>query len=337
MKTIVLTGGGTAGHIMPNLALLSELKKNFETICYIGAKGGLEETLAPKYGLQLYLTDAVKLDRAHIMSNFKIPFKLKTSIDEAKKILAELKPDLVFSKGGYVSLPVCFAAKKLNIPVVIHESDYSLGLANKIVASFAKKVLTSFKETCKTGILVGNPVRDEIFKGDKTIYAKKLNLSPKKNLLFFGGSLGASSINNFIYQNLDKLCENYNILHIAGKTADKTIKHNNYYQFEFVNDIEHLFALADLVIARGGASSLAELSALNKKTVVVPLPKGASRGDQLQNAESYKKLGKVEVLLQENLNFENLNQLLSKLLAEKLVTTKSLIPNKLIVSHLVEL
>lgn len=336
MKTIILTGGGTAGHIMPNLALLPELRKHFDKIIYLGAKGGLEEKIVPEYNIPLHLIDAVKFDREHIFSNFKIPLKLKKATNDAVKLLENIKPNVIFSKGGYVGLPICFAAKKLNIPYVIHESDFSMGLANKLVAKNAKKVLISFEETYKKGILVGTPIREEIFNGNKNIYKQKLNLLNKKTILIFGGSLGAKSINEFIYKNLDCLCEKYNVLHISGKSGNLEIKHKNYFQFNFVNDIQNLFALADVIVTRGGASSLAEITALNKKAVVIPLPKGASRGDQIQNAQSYQKKGKVEVILQENLQLENFSSVIENLLLKTTSKEKEPSPNKVIATHLAD-
>lgn len=305
MPTIILTGGGTAGHIIPNLALLDELRKYFDSIHYIGGSG-MEKNLVPKENIPFHMTKTVKFDRSKWGKNLQIPTALFQGISEAKKVMKIIKPDVIFSKGGYVSLPACFAAKSFKIPVVIHESDYTMGLANKITAGFAKKVLTSFPET-PNGIFVGNPIRNSIFKGTKDNIKENLDLNKnKKNILIFGGSLGSEAINNTVYKGLDLFCLKYNIIHISGKTGDFNIKHKNYNQFVFVDNIQDYYNLADCVVSRAGANSLAEIAALGLKSICIPLPSGNSRGDQIDNAVSYQKRGLTEVLLQEDLYAESL-------------------------------
>lgn len=305
MYKIVLTGGGTGGHIIPNLALVPCLKKYFDQIHYIGSNG-IEKELVAKENLFFHATDAIKLDRSHFMKNFKIPFVLMKSIREAKIILQKIQPSVIFSKGGYVSLPTCFAAKQLNIPIVIHESDMSLGLANRVVARFASLVITSFEET-KEGEYIGNPVREEIFSGSKERAIKNYNIkNDKPVILIVGGSSGSTAINEVVYQSLPKLTQKYNVIHISGKLGDFNKKHSGYTQIEYAYDINDLYALADIVVSRAGANALSELAALGKRTLAIPLPKGSSRGDQIENALSYKKKGFLAILEQSNLNAETL-------------------------------
>lgn len=304
MKTIILTGGGTAGHIIPNLALVPELRKYFDSIHYFGGNG-MEENLVTNAGIPFHKTTVVKFDRSKIFSNLKIPFLLQKGINEAKELITFIKPDVVFSKGGYAALPVCFAAKKLGIPVVCHESDYTLGLANKIVSSFAAKTLTSFPET-KGGIYVGSPVREEFY-SKKPSYCEVPNMDArKKTLLVCGGSLGSSAINNVIYSVLPVLLKNYNVIHISGKTGDFNVKRNNYYQCSYAPDFPALMRRADLVICRAGSNTLFEAAATGIRCIAIPLPKGASRGDQILNAKSFEKHGYCEVLPQEKLCPETL-------------------------------
>ena len=317
MSTAVLTGGGTAGHDTRALSLIPELRKHFTEIVFIGGNG-MEKELVKQANIPFYSTDTVKLHRKKIWKNFKIPFVLAKGISEATKILKTLSPDVVFSKGGYASLPTCFAAKKLGIPIVVHESDYTMGVANKIVSRFAAKTITSFPET-KGGECLGNPVRKELFCGNSQQAKEKYGLSPsKKTILITGGSLGALALNEVVYRGLEKLTSLYNIIHISGKKGNFNIKSNNYIQLPFAYDMADLYAVSDCVVARGGANTLAEIAALGKKAVIVPLPKGNSRGDQEDNARSYEKKGLVEVLPQEELFVESLLAKIALALNKKL-------------------
>ncbi|HHT83629.1 MAG: undecaprenyldiphospho-muramoylpentapeptide beta-N-acetylglucosaminyltransferase [Christensenellales bacterium] len=312
MRTIVLTGGGTGGHIIPNLALIPYLKKHFDQIHYIGSDGP-EKDIVPDYGIIFHQTDAVKLDRIRLMNNFKIPFVLIKSIKQARRLLKQIKPSAVFSKGGYVSLPTCFAARLEQIPVVAHESDMSLGLANKIVSKFAQAVITSFEET-KKGEYIGNPIRNEIFQGKKEKALQKYKIkSDKPIVLIFGGSSGSAAINDVVYQSLPMLTQRYSIVHIAGKRGAFDIKRPYYTQMEYAKDIYDLYAAAEVVVSRAGANTLSELAALNKKMLVIPLPKTSSRGDQIENALSYQKKGLAVMLEQKNLNPKTLIENIDKL------------------------
>ncbi|MFI3229218.1 MAG: UDP-N-acetylglucosamine--N-acetylmuramyl-(pentapeptide) pyrophosphoryl-undecaprenol N-acetylglucosamine transferase [Bacillota bacterium] len=296
MATIVLCGGGTAGHIMPNIALLPELHKHFDKIAYIGGDG-METKLIPQYNLPFYKTSVVKLNRTHLMTNFAIPFALKGAIAEAKDILQMLDADIIFSKGGYAALPTTFAGKKLGIPVITHESDYSMGVANKLINMFSTATLTSFPETTG-GECLGTPIRESITTGSAIKAQDKYPmLQNKPYILIFGGSLGAQFINELVDKNISKLTAQYNIIHISG--SGEELRTPSYIHLPFTKDIGDLMALADLVIMRGGANSLAEVTALGKRAICIPLPKGASRGDQVENAKSYAKRNLITVLPQD--------------------------------------
>ena len=271
----------------------------------------MEKDLVTASGIPFRSVSVVKFDRKNPFNNLKIPAKLIKGTAEAEEIFGFVKPDVVFAKGGYASLPACFAAKKLSVPVVVHESDYSFGLANKIIKKFAAVTLTSFPET--GGKCVGNPVRREILCGNKyrakTFYPVNPN---KKTVLIFGGSSGATKINETVYAGLDELTEKYNIIHIAGKNGDFTKERKDYYQIRYTSDIADIFALCDVAVSRGGANALSELAALNKPAVIIPLPKGTSSGDQLDNAISYKKRGYFEILSQNELTVDSLIAAINK-------------------------
>ncbi|MDD4110604.1 MAG: undecaprenyldiphospho-muramoylpentapeptide beta-N-acetylglucosaminyltransferase [Clostridia bacterium] len=316
MKTIVLAGGGTAGHVMPNLALIPELKKYFQKIVYIGTTNGIENKILKNIkNIDFKTIDTPRFIRKLTFKNLAIPFKLLKSIKEARKMLKDINPNIVFSKGGYVSIPVAIAAWSLKIPVLTHESDFSLGLANKLISKFAKYTLTSFEETAKNKkkfIYSGSPIREQIFKGNSQNL--KLNFdNNKKTLLILGGSLGAKAINDFIDYYLDKLLLNYNILHITGKGKLNNKKIKNYFAVEYVDNIEDYFSVADYVISRAGANVVFELMALEKLTVFIPLPKKESRGDQIQNAKYFFNKNMCEILLQDELNINNLLKTLNNL------------------------
>lgn len=323
MKTIILTGGGTAGHVMPNIALLPELKKHFNNIIYMGTNG-IEKQIAESYNLPFCEISAAKLIRKSIFKNITLPFKLICSISQSKKILKKIKPDIVFSKGGFVALPVVIACKKLGIPVISHESDLSMGLANKIILKYATLVLTSFEITAKNKkkcLHVGSPIRQEIFNGDKQKAFEICGFknTTKKTILFFGGSLGANAINQILVSCVKDLTKDYNIIHITGKNNKTNITESGYYEIEFTNDIQDFFALSDIVVSRAGANSLFELLALKKPMILIPLPKGNSRGDQVENAKYFAVKGYATVILQENLNKTMLIKTIKDLNTKRLI------------------
>ena len=308
MKKIVLTGGGTGGHVIPHLALIDNLKNDY-IIHYVGTNG-IEKDIISKYPeIKFHTIDAVKFDRKKLLKIFSIPFKLLKSINQAKKILKDINPDVIFSKGGYVSIPVVFAGHKLDIPIISHESDLSMGLANKLIYRKCNAMCTSFKETAtkRKMIYTGPPIREKLFKGDKEKGYKitKFNNS-KKTLLFIGGSTGAKIINDFVYKNIQKLTQIYNIIHICGKGKKQEFSLPSYYQVEFTNDIEDLLTITDIVISRAGSNAIFEFLALKKPMILIPLPKGSSRGDQIENAKLFDKNKYASVIYQENLTYDNL-------------------------------
>lgn len=321
MSTIVLTGGGTAGHIIPNLSLIPYLKPHFDKFYYIGTKGGMEEKLVQDAGLQFFGITTAKLKRQFTPDNFTIPFKIIKGFNQAKKVLKDIKPDVVFSKGGYVSVPVVYASKSLGIPVITHESDLSIGLANKIISPCAEKVLTAFPETAKQvdkGEFVGSPIRKDLFDYDKKSALAYYGFNGEKPIiLVLGGSQGSKVINNCIESITKELLPRFDILHICGKGNLPTEKANGKVTIEFEPDIKKAFAIADLAVTRAGANSLFELFALNIPAVAIPLKKGASRGDQIQNADYFYKKGLLTVVYEENLTAESLLSAITSTYADR--------------------
>lgn len=309
MSAIILTGGGTAGHCTPNLALIPYLKNDFDKIYYIGSENGIEKELVTREKIPYYSVPTAKLSRSFTLKNFAIPFTVSLGVRHAGKILDELKPDVVFSKGGYVAVPVVIAAAKRKIPVVSHESDYSMGLANKLTAKYCKKVLTAFPDTAKTiknGEYVGAPLRQSLFNATASPSFFGFN-DDKPVLLATGGSLGAQAINSAVLSALDELLPRYNVIHVCGKgnLPDKKPQ-NGYYVTEFLPQIEKAFACASVCVTRAGANSLFEIMSLKIPCVLIPLPKGASRGDQILNAEYFQKYGLAYVLPQHALTADSL-------------------------------
>ncbi|MBP3422183.1 MAG: UDP-N-acetylglucosamine--N-acetylmuramyl-(pentapeptide) pyrophosphoryl-undecaprenol N-acetylglucosamine transferase [Clostridia bacterium] len=308
MKKILFTGGGSAGHVIPNVALMEELISQGKTdVCYMGT-AGIEKTIVTERKIPFYTISCPKLVRGKnlsaIKNNLRIPFAFKQAVKEAEKGLTLFRPDLVFSKGGYVALPVIFAAKKMGIPCIAHESDFSLGLANRLSAKKCKTVLTAFPETAKglkNGKYGGAPIRRSVLSANREEERKKLGLSNKqKVLLVFGGGSGSKAINEALRSRLSSLTKKYYILHVCGKgnAVENTFK--NYRQIEFATDMGSLYASSDLVISRAGAGTVFELLALKKPSLLIPLA-GATRGDQKQNAEYFHAKGLCRVLPQERL------------------------------------
>ena len=301
MKKIVLTGGGTAGHIYPALALLPELK-DYE-VYYIGSNSLEKEILKNHTDIKFYEISAVKLQRKLTFKNLLIPFKLFKAIKKAKEVLKEIKPNVVFSKGGYVSLPVVYASKKLGIPVISHESDLSMGLANKLILKKCDVMCTSFPETMKTNtkcVYTGQPIRQELLCGNGSI-VKQMFPCVKSILLVIGGSQGAKFINEVIWANVDVLTKDFNILHVCGKgNLNKRIKNPSYKQFEYVSNIGDFYAGTSIAISRAGCGVISELKANKIPSLLIPLSKKCSRGDQIENAKLYCKYGYCEMLEEED-------------------------------------
>jgi UDP-N-acetylglucosamine--N-acetylmuramyl-(pentapeptide) pyrophosphoryl-undecaprenol N-acetylglucosamine transferase len=308
MQKILFTGGGSAGHVIPNLALIEELLSQGKTdVCYMGTSG-IEKRLITAQKIPYYTVECPKLIRgngfAGLKNNLRIPFALHKAVKEAEKGLKIFQPDLVFSKGGFVSLPAVLAASKLNIPCIAHESDFSIGLANRLSAKKCKLLLTAFPETAQTlknGKYGGAPIRRAILSADRAKARASLSISDKeKVLLVFGGGSGSKAINDALRARLHSLTQKYTVLHICGRGNEAENNFKKYRQFPFVLDMGSMYACADLVIARAGAGTVFELLALKKPAILIPL-EGASRGDQKENAEYFRKRGLCRVLPQERL------------------------------------
>ena len=309
MKRIVLTGGGTAGHVTPNIALIPRLRELNYDICYIGSYDGIEKKLIEEFHIPYYGISSGKLRRYFDPKNFSDPFKVLKGISEARRTLKELKPDIVFSKGGFVSVPVVLAAKRLHIPVIIHESDLTPGLANKICIPSAAKVCCNFPETLShlpagNAVLTGSPIRQELLRGNAIAALEFCHFTANKPvILVMGGSLGSAAINDTIRGVLPELLKNFQVIHLCGK--GKLDPHltdvQGYVQFEYIKDeLRDLFALADIVISRAGANAICELLALHKPNILIPLSAKASRGDQILNARSFEAQGFSIVLEEES-------------------------------------
>lgn len=322
MKKIALTGGGTAGHITPNLALIPELKKRGFDIIYIGSSSGMDREIIEKRNIPFFGVTADKLRRYIDFKNFFMPANVVKGIGEAIKILKENKVNIIFSKGGYVAVPVVIAAARLRIPVISHEADFTPGLANKIATPLSKKICCNFEETLKQlgkkGVFTGCPIRKELLAGNKKKGLEFLDFKDDKPILFVtGGSLGSKYINDLIRNNIDEILKEFNIVHSCGKgKLDDKIKLEGYRQFELLTtDLPDVFAASDLVVSRAGANVIFELLALKKPNLLIPLSTRASRGDQILNANSFMKKNYSVVLLEEDqdknpeLFFKKLNEL----------------------------
>ena len=309
MKKIVLTGGGTAGHVTPNIALMPSLKEAGFEISYIGSYEGIEKGLIEKIGIPYYGVSTGKFRRYMDVRNFSDPFRVLKGISEAKKLLRDMAPDVVFSKGGFVSVPVVKAAASLKIPCVVHESDFTPGLANKICFPLAKTVCCDFPETMDMlpegkGVLTGSPVRKELLDGNAEKGREMCGFTDEKPVLMVtGGSQGASAVNQAIRDALPKLLQQFNVVHLCGKDKmdNLLLTKEGYKQFEYVTDgLADLFAMADVVVSRAGANSIFELLTLRKPNILIPLPGG--RGDQILNAESFQQQGFSVAIDQDDLS-----------------------------------
>ena len=310
-KRIVMTGGGTAGHVTPNIALMPALKDAGYDITYIGSYNGMEKELIEAQKIPYIGISSGKLRRYFDWKNFSDPFKVLKGYSQAVSALKKIKPDVVFSKGGFVSVPVVLAAKRCHIPAIIHESDITPGLANRIAIKGAKKVCCNFPETMKylptdKAVLTGSPIRQELFKGNADA-ARTLCGFPDRSkpvLLIVGGSSGSKVVNEAVRKILPELLEEFYIIHLCGKgNLEEHLKGViGYAQFEYASsELTDMFALADMAISRAGANSICELLALHKPNILIPLSAAASRGDQILNAKSFQKQGFSYVIEEEAL------------------------------------
>lgn len=322
MKKIILTGGGSAGHVTPNIALFPKLKSLGFEIQYIGTKDGIERNIIGKEDIKYHCISSGKLRRYFDVKNFSDPFKVIKGIFECISIMKSEKPDIVFSKGGFVSVPVVIGAHFCHVPVIAHESDLTPGLANRISERYCTKICVTFPETVdkiKDGkaILTGTPIRNKILEGSKLLGLKFCGFDGTKPvLLIIGGSLGSRFINDCVRNSLSKLLEKYDIVHVCGKgNLDKELENIiGYRQFEYLNEeLPHVMQAADIIISRAGANLIFEILAIKKPNLLIPLSRKSSRGDQILNAESFKKSGFSKVIYEEEITSEvlinNLNEL----------------------------
>ena len=317
MKRILLTGGGTAGHVTPNIALLPRLRELGYEISYMGSYDGIEKKLIEELQIPYYGISSGKLRRYFDPKNFTDPFKVIKGYGEACRIMKKLSPDVLFSKGGFVSVPVVLAARRYHVPTIIHESDMTPGLANKLCIPSAKKVCCNFPETIQylprdKAVLTGSPIRQELLKGDRLHALRFTGLSANRPvILVMGGSMGAAAVNEAVRRILPTLLKEFQVVHLCGAgKLDPSLGHlAGYVQYEYIkNELKDLFALADIVISRAGANAICELLALKKPSLLIPLSAAASRGDQILNARSFEKQGFSMVLEEEEITNEALLQ-----------------------------
>lgn len=313
MKKIVLTGGGTAGHVTPNIALLPALSRAGYEISYMGSYDGIEKKLIADFAIPYTGISTGKLRRYLDIKNLTDPFRVLKGFAEARKYLKEYRPDVVFSKGGFVSVPVVRAAAALGIPCIIHESDMTPGLANKLCFPVAEKICCNFPETMQMlpegkAVLTGSPIRAELAQGNKIAGLDMCGFTANKPVIMvIGGSLGAANVNKAVRDSLPRLLEDFQVVHLCGKDKidNLLLATPGYKQFEYIKaELKDLFAMADIVISRAGANSICELLALKKPNLLIPLPAASSRGDQLLNAASFEAQGFSIVINEDDLTTE---------------------------------
>ena len=312
-KKIVLTGGGTAGHVTPNMALIPKLRELGYEISYMGSYDGIEKKLMEDFNLPYYGIATGKFRRYFDPKNFSDPFRVIKGLREARRYLKEIRPDVVFSKGGFVSVPVVRAAGSLGIPCIIHESDMTPGLANKLCIPVAKKVCCNFPETLQQlppnkAVLTGSPIRQELSSGNREAAYKLCGFdSSKPVIMVVGGSQGSAAINQAVRDVLPELLTDFQVVHLCGKEKmdNLLLTTPGYKQFEYIrSEMKDLFAMADMVISRAGANAISELLSLKKPNILIPLPSTSSRGDQLLNAKSFEAQGFSIVINEEDLTTE---------------------------------
>ena len=315
MKKIVLTGGGTAGHVTPNIALLPSLKEAGYEVSYIGSYEGIEKKLIEEMGIKYYGISSGKLRRYKSLKNLSDPFRVIKGFGQALSLMRKIKPDIVFSKGGFVSVPVVLAAGISKIPAIIHESDMTPGLANKIAMRSAVKICCNFPETLnflpkEKAVLTGSPIRAELLSGNKEAGLALCGFNTEKPVIMIvGGSTGAVRVNEAVRKILPSLLEKFQVVHLCGKgKTDETLNNTaGYVQFEYINkELRDLFAMCDIVISRAGANAICELLALKKPNLLIPLSANASRGDQILNARSFKQQGYSSMLEEEDITEKTL-------------------------------
>ncbi len=336
-KKIIMTGGGTAGHVTPNIALVPKLKELGYEIQYIGTEHGIERKLIEAEKIKYHSISSGKLRRYFDVKNFTDPFKVIKGVFEAKSIIKKEKPAIVFSKGGFVSVPVVLGAYFNKIPIIIHESDITPGLANKISMPYATKICVTFEEAMdhvnkKKAVLTGSPIRSELFKGSKTKAKEFCKFKDDKPvILVTGGSLGSRIINECVREALQDLLKTFNVIHLCGKgNLDKSFNVvEGYAQFDYIKEqLSDLMQLADIVVSRAGSNTIFELLALKKPNILIPLSAKASRGDQILNAQSFNKSGYSKVIEEENLNALTLLEAIDEVNRDKETYIKNMSKSK---------
>ena len=334
-KKIVMTGGGTAGHVTPNIALFPALRAEDYEIHYIGSFDGIEKKLIEDFDVPYYGISTGKFRRYFDPKNFSDPFRVMKGFFEARKIIKHIKPDIVFSKGGFVSVPVVRAAASLKIPCIIHESDMTPGLANKLCIPVSRKICCNFPETFdmlppEKAVLTGSPIREELSTGNKEVGLAFCGFNHEKPVIMvMGGSQGAAAVNQAIRDALPKLLEKYQVVHLCGKDKmdNLLLTVPGYKQFEYIKEeMKDLLAMADLVISRSGANAISEILALRKPNILIPLPSG--RGDQLLNADSYEAQGFSIVINEDDLTTKVLLQKVEELWQNKETYVKTMSESK---------
>lgn len=326
MKRIVLTGGGTAGHVTPNIALLPALRQAGYEIAYMGSYDGIEKKLISDFDIPYTGISTGKLRRYLDIKNLTDPFRVIKGFSEAKRYLKEYRPDVVFSKGGFVSVPVVRAAAALKIPCIIHESDMTPGLANKLCFPVAEKICCNFPETMNMlpegkAVLTGSPIRAELGQGNKIAGLDMCGFTANMPVIMvIGGSLGAANVNKAVRDALPQLLTDFQVVHLCGKDKidNVLLATPGYRQFEYVKaELKDLFAMADIVISRAGANSICELLALKKPNILIPLPAASSRGDQLLNAASFEAQGFSIVINEDDLTTDLLTAKVHELFSNR--------------------
>lgn len=322
MKKIVFCGGGSAGHVIPNVAIIESLPPQF-TPYYMGTNA-IEKSICTNNNISFYEFEGVKLIRGKLFCNLTIPFKLIKSINQCKKLLKKINPDILFCKGGYASLPPALAAAQLRIPIITHESDMSMGLANKIIGRKAELILTSFPQTAQkyaNGLYTGSPMRKNLFGKNAIVAKEKLGIDLRPTILVFGGGSGSKNINNTLRKIIIDLCKKYNVVHVCGKgnLVESTVY--GYKQIEFTNDMGELYACADYAVARCGSNSAFELIVYKIPTLFIPLENRSTRGDQIENAKYFENKGLCRVLSERNLSPSTLETELKELISDQKIKT----------------
>lgn len=315
---ILLTGGGTAGHIWPIISVIDILKKDTNIdYLYVGSRQGLEKNIAKNYNIKFKGLIVGKWRNYFSISNFGDILKTVIGLFQAYFLILSYKPNIVFAKGGYVTAPILFWTKVLNIPLVIHESDVIPGKANLWAAGFARRICVGFPPNYYSQfkkdkvVYTGTPIKDEFVNSI-------LTHGRTPSILITGGSQGSGAINHLIKQILPQLLENYEVYHLLGQNDFNIFKdiqknHDNYFPEEFSNNMAEIMAKANLVVTRSGANTLTEISALAKPSILIPYPNAASN-HQMANANVYKENGAAIVLVENNLTstelLKNINELM---------------------------